>query len=159
MSLRDQIVQAAGGCGEHIHARPQLFHLGRLPHTAENDGVPHRQPRAVGSKTFVDLQRQLPGGRQHQRAHRAGAFAEILTERVRIIRVPGEAVLRGAKGDTVSFLPLGDARGVTLTGFFYPLSGHDLHSDYPLGVSNVVTQDEARVSVKSGDLLMFHNLP
>lgn len=93
------------------------------------------------------------------RAHRAGAFAEILTDRVRIIRVPGEAVLRGAKGDTVSFLPLGDARGVTLTGFFYPLSGHDLHSDYPLGVSNVVTQDEARVSVKSGDLLMFHNLP
>ena len=75
MSLRDQIVQAAGGCGEHIHARPQLFHLGRLPHTAENDGVPHRQPRAVGSKTFVDLQRQLPGGRQHQRAHRAGAVS------------------------------------------------------------------------------------
>ena len=90
------------------------------------------------------------------RAHRAGAFAEILGEGVRVIRVPGEAVLHGAKGDTVSFLPLGDARGVTLTGFFYPLDRHDLHSDYPLGVSNVVTQDEASVSVQDGDLLMFH---
>ena len=90
------------------------------------------------------------------RAHRAGVFAEILGEGVRVIRVPGEAVLHGAKGDNVSFLPLGDARGVTLTGFFYPLSGHDLHSDYPLGVSNVVTQDEAAVSVQDGDLLMFH---
>ena len=90
------------------------------------------------------------------RAHRAGAFAEILGEGVRVIRVPGEAVLRGAKGDTVSFLPLGDARGVTLTGFFYPLDRHDLHSDYPLGVSNVVTKDEAAVFVQDGDLLMFH---
>ena len=90
------------------------------------------------------------------RAHRAGVFAEILGEGVRVIRVPGEAVLHGAKGDTVSFLPLGDARGVTLTGFFYPLDRHDLHSDYPLGVSNVVTQDEAMVSVQDGDLLMFH---
>ena len=90
------------------------------------------------------------------RAHRAGVFAEILGEGVRVNRVPGEAVLHGAKGDTVSFLPLGDARGVTLTGFFYPLDRHDLHSDYPLGVSNVVTQDEAAVFVQDGDLLMFH---
>ena len=90
------------------------------------------------------------------RAHRAGVFAEILGEGVRVIRVPGKAVLHGAKGDTVSFLPLGDARGVTLTGFFYPLDRHDLHSDYPLGVSNVVTQDEAAVFVQDGDLLMFH---
>ena len=90
------------------------------------------------------------------RAHRGGAFAEILGEGVRVIRVPGEAVLHGAKGDTVSFLPLGDAQGVTLTGFFYPLDRHDLHSDYPLGVSNVVTQDEAAVFVQDGDLLMFH---
>ena len=90
------------------------------------------------------------------RAHRAGVFAEILGEGVRVIRVPGEAVLHGAKGDIVSFLPLGDARGVTLTGFFYPLDRHDLHSDYPLGVSNVVTQDEAAVFVQDGDLLMFH---
>ena len=90
------------------------------------------------------------------RAHRGGAFAEILAAGVRVIRVPGEAELHGAKGDTVSFLPLGDAQGVTLAGFFYPLTEHGLHSDYPLGVSNVVTEETARVSVREGDLLMFH---
>ena len=66
-------------------------------------------------------------------------------------------MLRGARGDTVSFLPLGEASGVTLAGFFYPLQEATLKSDYPLGVSNVVTQDEARITVKAGDLLLFHH--
>lgn len=90
------------------------------------------------------------------RAHRRGACARILSETVCIERVDGCAMLRGARGDTVSLLPLGEAHGVTLRGFFYPLSGHTLASDYPLGVSNVVTGDEARVEVASGDLIMFH---
>ena len=99
----------------------------------------------------------ITGTRQAQAL--CGVADALRAAGVRVIRVPGEAELHGAKGDTVSFLPLGDAQGGTLAGFFYPLTEHGLHSDYPLGVSNVVTQDEARVSVKSGDLLMFHNLP
>ena len=91
------------------------------------------------------------------RAHKKGAKARILSETACIERVDGEAVLRGAKGETVSFLPLGTAAGVTLTGLFYPLSNHTLTSDYPLGVSNVVTQDEARASVEAGDLIMFRH--
>lgn len=90
------------------------------------------------------------------RAHRKGVSAQILDERVHIERVSGETVLSGAKGDTVSLLPLGEARGVTLEGFFYPLHEHKLDSGYPLGVSNVVVQDEARVRVREGDLLLFH---
>ena len=66
-------------------------------------------------------------------------------------------MLRGARGDTVSFLPLGEASGVTLAGFFYPLQEATLKSDYPLGVSNVVTQDVAVARVRCGDLLMFHH--
>ena len=90
------------------------------------------------------------------RAHRRGASAQILDRSVCILRVDGETVLRGAKGDTVSFLPLGETSGVTLKGFFYPLRDATLKSDYPLGVSNVVTQEEAVAQVKRGDLLMFH---
>lgn len=90
------------------------------------------------------------------RAHRRGARAEILAQGVRIARVDGETALSGAKGDTVSLLPLGEARGVTLEGFFYPLCEATLTSDYPLGVSNVVTGDPARVRVREGDLLIFH---
>lgn len=91
------------------------------------------------------------------RAHREGAKAQILSERERIVLVDGCAALAGAKGDTVSLLPLGEAKGVTLSGFFYPLSEQNLGSDYPLGISNVVTEDEACVTVREGNLLLFHN--
>jgi len=91
------------------------------------------------------------------RANRGGAKAHILSESVRIERVDDCCVLHGAKGDTVSLLPLGGAKGVTLCGFFYPLDNQDLDSAYPLGVSNVVTEDIAQVNVREGDLLLFHN--
>ena len=60
------------------------------------------------------------------------------------------------KGDTVSLLPLGEARGVSLRGFFYPLEDATLTTDYPIGVSNVVTRQEASVCVREGDLFLFH---
>ena len=91
------------------------------------------------------------------RANRAGVKAQIVSESMRIERVDGCCVISGAKGDTVSLLPLGEAKGVTLTGFFYPLENHDLDSAYPLGISNVVTEDTACVRVREGDLLLFHN--
>lgn len=90
------------------------------------------------------------------RAHQSGVHAQILDETVRIERVDGHVQLCGAKGDTVSLLPLGHAKDVTLRGFFYPLERHDLDSCYPLGISNVVTQDEASVDVCGGDLILFH---
>ena len=90
------------------------------------------------------------------RAHRKGAKAEILSESVRISRVDGYASLSGAKGDTVSLLPLGRAEGVTLKGFFYPLDQAALESDYPLGISNVVTDDQAEIKADSGELILFH---
>ena len=91
------------------------------------------------------------------RAHEKGAYAEILDEHMRIVRIDGEIELTGAKGDTFSLLPLGRADGVTLEGCEYhsqePLS---FESGYPIGVSNVVTEDEAKITVESGDLLLFH---
>ena len=92
-----------------------------------------------------------------KRAHEGGAFAEILDEHVRIVRIDGESVLHGAKGDTISLIPIGEAYGVTLEGLYYH-SREELSFDFvqPLGISNVVTQDEARITVKDGDLLLFH---
>lgn len=89
-------------------------------------------------------------------AHRLGIRAQILDEHVRILRVDGECVLSGAKGDTVSLLPLGEARGVTLEGFFYPLEHATLTSTSTLGVSNVVNAERAAIYVEEGDLLLFH---
>ena len=93
-----------------------------------------------------------------KRAHEGGAFAQILDERVRIVRIDGGITLRGAKGDTISLIPIGEARGVTLSSCYYH-SQEALTFDFvhPLGVSNVVTDDEARITVKEGDLLLFHH--
>lgn len=92
------------------------------------------------------------------RAHEGGAFAQILDERVRIVRIDGEITLRGAKGDTISLIPIGTARGVTLSGCYYHAQ-EALTFDFvhPLGVSNVVTKDEASITVREGDLLLFHH--
>ncbi len=47
------------------------------------------------------------------------------------------------------------AKGVTLSGFFYPLEGADLHHDTPLGVSNEFIGEEAFVSLEEGLLFLM----
>ena len=97
---------------------------------------------------LANLMLLVRAGRKHVRA-------EIVDDGVRVFRVDGKETLIGAKGQTVSILPLGGAEGVSLTGFFYPLQNRRLTADFPLGISNVVTGDEAVVTVERGDLLLF----
>ena len=47
------------------------------------------------------------------------------------------------------------ARGVTLTGLRYAPTDGELRSGYPLGVSNEWTEGAARISHKSGILLIM----
>ncbi|OUQ58861.1 thiamine diphosphokinase [Tyzzerella sp. An114] len=64
--------------------------------------------------------------------------------------------LKGDKGETVSVLPfMGDAFGVTLKGFEYPLNDATMKCGESLGVSNVVVDDEAFVEVKEGCLAVM----
>lgn len=138
----------------------------RLPREKDDtDGV-HALDAAMarGAKSITILG-ALGGRMDHalanlmllKRAHQKGVLAEILDEHVRVVRIDREVTLRGAKGDTISLIPIGEADGVTLEGFYYhahePLA---FDFTYPLGMSNVVTQDEARISVEQGDLLLFH---
>lgn len=46
------------------------------------------------------------------------------------------------------------ARGITLEGVQYPLRGASLDADFPLGVSNHILDQEARVTVEEGILLV-----
>jgi len=140
--------------------------IDRLPCVKDDtDGVHALDVAIARGAKHITLLGALGGRMDHAlanlmllvRAQRSGVKAQILSETVRIERVDGCLVIHGAKGDTASLLPLGAAKGVTLRGFFYPLYHHDLDSGYPLGISNVITQDEASVSVESGDLLLFHH--
>ena len=66
-------------------------------------------------------------------------------------------MINGQAGDLLSLLPLtGDATGVRTTGLYYPLRGETLHFGKPRGVSNVLEQEEAGVSLESGLLLIIH---
>ena len=61
-----------------------------------------------------------------------------------------------ARGSPFSLLPLGTARGVSIRGCYYLIDDYTLESDTSRGMSNVVTADEAVITVREGDLLLFH---
>jgi len=70
--------------------------------------------------------------------------------------VRSSLTLRGRQGALVSILAVGgDARGVTLSGFEYPLQEAELKQASSLGISNVVTRDVATVGVTSGMVLVI----
>ena len=76
--LADEVVEPARRGDEHVHAALQRGRLRGLAHAAEHDGVLERQAASVLFKAFEDLQRQLPRGGEHQRAHRPPAVRQIL---------------------------------------------------------------------------------
>jgi thiamine pyrophosphokinase len=71
-----------------------------------------------------------------------------------IDRSTGVFAILGRPGDTVSLIPLGgDACGVTAVGLEWPLNESVLRFGPARGVSNVLTGEQAKVSVRSGRLL------
>lgn len=73
---------------------------------------------------------------------------------------PGkEARIEGRAGDTLSLIALaGDAYGVSIAGCEYPLSDARLPFGATLGISNVLVEPAARVSVKEGIVLAIHHI-
>ncbi len=62
--------------------------------------------------------------------------------------------IHGAPGDTLSLIPLaGPVRGATLSGLDYPLTDEDIPAGSTRGISNVLTQSQARIDLKEGLLL------
>ncbi len=61
----------------------------------------------------------------------------------------------GCEGTVSIFCQGPDAAGVTLRGLYYPLENGKLTADFPLGVSNHFTGEEATISVEKGSLLVL----
>ncbi len=61
-------------------------------------------------------------------------------------------------GTTVSLIPFGVCRGITLKGLRYPLSGASMKVG-EIGASNVVTRSPFTVTVRSGKMLVFVMAP
>lgn len=82
------------------------------------------------------------------------ARVRMVDERFAIELVDGEAEVEGPEGTVVSLVALGRCEGVTTSGLRWQLDGAALEfSAY--GVHNEIAASPARVSVRSGDLLLF----
>jgi len=78
--------------------------------------------------------------------------------RVRLLdaaTTPASTALAGRRGDLVSLFPLGpEATGIVTDGLAYPLRDEALRAGPARGLSNVRSGPEARVSLRSGRLLI-----
>ena len=85
------------------------------------------------------------------------------TTRVRLLAASAEPAgvdLAGRPGDLVSLFPVGaDALGVTTDGLLYPLRDEPLRFGPARGLSNVRSGPLARVSLRSGRLLIVETHP
>lgn len=89
-----------------------------------------------------------------------GIAMELVDSHNRIRMMSKKLVLKKAEqfGQFVSILPFGtDAKGVTLTGFLYPLQDAYLESFCSLGISNEITEEQAVIQVKEGILLVIES--
>ncbi len=74
---------------------------------------------------------------------------------IQVIR--DRAEIAGRAGDTLSLIALkGDAQGVTIEGCEYPLHEATLPFGATLGISNVLAQNIAKITVKQGQILALH---
>jgi thiamine pyrophosphokinase len=81
----------------------------------------------------------------------------IIDHRLSIQAIRDQAEISGRAGDTLSLIALkGDAHGVTIEGCAYPLSDATLPFGATLGISNVLTQNTAKITVKQGQILAIH---
>ena len=77
---------------------------------------------------------------------------------LRLLR-PGAHEILGALGDTISLLPLTDeAVGISSAGLRYPLRDDTLPLGPARGISNVMTEAKAQVTLRHGRLLLAHTV-
>lgn len=88
-------------------------------------------------------------------ANDLGTKLEISDIDTYITLVSDEILIKKKEGFCISLLPLTDCSGVSVTGVFYPLDNADMPIGNPYGISNEFTDDFAKISLKSGELLVI----
>ena len=92
-------------------------------------------------------------------AQKQGMKAQIVDENNRIQVLEHEDTISKdcQFGKYVSFVPVYEAKGVTLKGFKYPLYDHTLVFHESLAISNELKEDQGKISYKEGCLLMIES--
>jgi thiamine pyrophosphokinase len=85
---------------------------------------------------------------------RQGIRLKLIDMWCELFLVAGRTVLDGEAGQTISLLPFGgEASGVTLSGFEYPLTNARMEVGSPYGISNRLTGRQGIIEVAAGYLL------
>ena len=83
-----------------------------------------------------------------------GVEVKLIDEWCEVFLVTGRKVVEGKAGQTVSLFPFaGDAAGVTLSGFEYPLTKAVLAVGHPRGTSNRLAAGRGVIEIAAGFLL------
>jgi thiamine pyrophosphokinase len=89
-------------------------------------------------------------------AARENVPAKIIDETCELFMVTESCVIEGARGQTVSLLPVSSTvTGIKLEGFEYLLTDGTMEPGIPYGISNRLMAEEGRISVKTGCLLVI----
>jgi thiamine pyrophosphokinase len=84
-----------------------------------------------------------------------GERAVLIDEHNKITATNSHLLIHEAKGSIVSLVPLTDCKGVSTKNLEYPLCNADMYVGKGLGVSNIMTADNAEVTVNTGVLLVI----
>jgi len=86
-----------------------------------------------------------------------GCDVRLLDGQQEVILIRDWVRITGQPDDTVSLVPLGvPVKGVSTTGLQYALSNETLYPDQARGISNVMVDHAAEISLIEGLLLCFH---
>ena len=89
-----------------------------------------------------------------RRARELGMAAAIEDEDCGIYLVRRKKEFRGCKGHTLSVFPFSEkVEGIKSVGLYYPIP--PLRFGDIIGISNVITEDEASLSLESGEVLLI----
>ena len=95
-----------------------------------------------------------------ERLLKQGICAELLNENNRLYLKNQSFTLNRTKvwGDFLSLLPLSETvEEVTLTGFKYPVEKLTFYRERTLGISNEITEEEARVEFSKGTFIVVES--
>jgi thiamine pyrophosphokinase len=90
------------------------------------------------------------------KGQKAGIKTYLIDEYCEAFIVDKEAAFVDGKGVTVSLFAFSpQVEGLSLSGFVYPLKDAVLTIGESLGVSNIINRDQAKISVRAGNLLVI----
>ena len=85
----------------------------------------------------------------------SNANIKIVSDNEEIFLVKNRLDIKNKSGKTLSVIPITDVESLNLVGLKWELSNKNLKFGWINGISNIVTKNNASISLKNGEVLVF----